>query len=484
MRDKTGEGKHHNKGLRFCIQMTNRYHRSSVIVLVLSVAVGIVLKHSLEATRRVEQAAGASIKGSTDDWPPRFSFRVGSEVCAHGCPEAHEETPFIPRFLKRLGWHQVNESDDPDLMYVRRFNTLSDDQHRRVCELGTMMYNHIPGDEHLCHKDLIVQHMHDHGAIGNGHDQVLVPATYLMSNMTDVARLCHRIEDGGHESDEIYFVKVPRGVHNSFGVRALNTSETYQTFCHGPMSEGLKRFIVQEGVRPLLLQGKKFDIRVNTYVLSSRPLVIVGIQNRTCVRVSSTRHDDQTVPLQYREVTNMIVQNYLSRLLAEKGLASAGESTCWTMEDIGDALDAKTSVKDRLRGMSGRRWVDEVLWPRIWEATNAIFVRSALPHMESECLGSFSGNSFDFMLDEHLNVWFLEVSSSGHQPGLYDWIGAAETYLRHPSARLDIFPFQEERRRLMASKGPEQWQEAYKQWDILAKLHIDESIGTIIADQR
>jgi hypothetical protein len=61
---------------------------------------------------------------------------------------------------------------DIDFLYVRRFFPLSPPQYHAICETGRMFHNHVPHDQHLSHKDLVVKHLQDQRLIGAGPGQV------------------------------------------------------------------------------------------------------------------------------------------------------------------------------------------------------------------------------------------------------------------------------------------------------------------------
>lgn len=420
--------------------------------------------------------------------------------------------------------------DDIDYLYVRRFFPLSESQLDSICVKGRMFHNHIPGDEHLTHKDLIVKHLIEGGFVSLGQDggaasdqqEFIVPKTWAVTDETERKKFCSDMESPTKKNDQAYMKKEARGIHNAHGVQYYDNSYLLeQEYCSSGNSpedktddnaeeeeessredteEGNEQrrqirsssddkvTIVQEYIQPALVQGRKFDIRYHAYILSASPLVVADILHNSVVRVSAVQYNDASADDKYKHITN----NHLNQQAVNRGAADGtlDSGLMWSLERLATTLASQPEYEDVFEGVTAAEWMESSLIPQIHSAIKAV-LKAAAPHMTMNCIGSFGYLGFDIMLSHpDLKVVFIESSVSSNvwwahgKQFMYsadDKAGqAVATALLPLGTRL--FEFHEQRRRLIKDKDVSGWKREFARWDIQAKLDMPQV--SLIIDER
>ncbi|NXU47005.1 TTL10 polyglycylase, partial [Turnix velox] len=159
-----------------------------------------------------------------------------------------------------------------------------------------------------------------------------------------------------------------------------------------------KARIVQRYIQqPLLLEGRKFDVRSYLLVASTLPFLLCfaqGYVRLTCApyHVAS---DDLTVHL-----TNQSVQKRSS--LYEK----MKEETVWPMEHFNSYVNEKFRKTNHLP----KNWVFTVFTRRMQQILLQCFL--AARHKLQRRLGYFDLFGCDFLIDENFKVWLLEMNAN------------------------------------------------------------------------
>jgi hypothetical protein len=149
---------------------------------------------------------------------------------------------------------------------------------------------------------------------------------------------------------------------------------------------------------PLLLNGRKFDIRVYLLVGSSRPYNVFFHSGylRLAVNVYDNGSDDLTTHL-----TNQYVQK------KHPNYSGSKNDTVWSMEQFQKYLDDEGFTEKF--GLKAD-WVFTDLHERMKILAYTVF-RSAQTSLVPK-VGLFDLYGLDFMIDESLNVWLLEVNTN------------------------------------------------------------------------
>ncbi|NWX88703.1 TTL10 polyglycylase, partial [Nothoprocta ornata] len=163
--------------------------------------------------------------------------------------------------------------------------------------------------------------------------------------------------------------------------------------CKVPQARIVQRYIHQ----PLLLEGKKFDVRSYLLIACTAPYVLLFAQGY--VRLTCTRYDAASDDLT-AHLTNQYVQkkNPLYNQLKEE--------TIWRMERF------NSYVNEKFRKANGlpKDWVFTVFTKRMQQIMVQCFLAAKLK-LERK-LGYFDLIGCDFLIDENFKIWLLEMNAN------------------------------------------------------------------------
>lgn len=152
-------------------------------------------------------------------------------------------------------------------------------------------------------------------------------------------------------------------------------------------------WVVQKYIEnPLIVCGKKFDIRQWVLISCGDPLTI-WIYKRCYLRFSIEDYDDENIANPYIHLTN----NSISKKSLKFDQAAI-EGCMWSIDQFREFL-----VKEKGQDL----WMSKV-----YPALKKIVKHSLLAVGNLGRNNSFEIFGYDFMIDENLNPWLLEINSS------------------------------------------------------------------------
>ncbi|NWX51060.1 TTL10 polyglycylase, partial [Steatornis caripensis] len=156
--------------------------------------------------------------------------------------------------------------------------------------------------------------------------------------------------------------------------------------------------IVQRYIhRPLLLEGRKFDVRSYLLIACTAPYVLFfahGYVRLTCLNYDAAS-DDLTVHL-----TNQYMQKKNSLYSQVK------DETVWRMERFNSYVNEKFGETNGLP----KDWVFTVFTKRMQQIMLQCFL--AAKHKLNRKLGYFDLIGCDFLIDENFKIWLLEMNAN------------------------------------------------------------------------
>ena len=163
-----------------------------------------------------------------------------------------------------------------------------------------------------------------------------------------------------------------------------------------PKEEGKKppkRIIQRYIANPMLLKGRKFDIRSYMLIASAKPMIGLYGGAGYC-RLTIDDYADADVSNKGAHLTNQAVQKKHPRY------QEMVEDTTWSMAQMNDYLNDNN--------MAPKDWALDVLPGKIKAIMTQIMrsIEGKLDHRR----GIFDFLGQDFLVDEDLNVWFIETN--------------------------------------------------------------------------
>lgn len=148
-------------------------------------------------------------------------------------------------------------------------------------------------------------------------------------------------------------------------------------------------------IKPFLISGYKFDLRLYVIVTSFHPFQLY-IYHEGIVRFSTERFDMSKLNNRFSHLTNTSINKSGPQYSAEK--ESIGIGCKWTLSQLRVYLQ-KLNIDDRM------------LWHRITTIIILTLLSQVqdVPDDTSNCFEMFG---FDILVDENLKPWLLEVNSS------------------------------------------------------------------------
>jgi len=284
----------------------------------------------------------------------------------------------------------------------------------------TQMSNHIPGNHVINRKDYVA-------ATARKYEEELSQKpgcvwknkyflkTYLLSQKEDCEIFFNILNTENYKQLKeaqriVYIRKIVTGAHRGEGVQPVNQEEEdrlLQDYANGALCGQIdKEEIVQEFIqKPLLLEGRKFDFRMYMLIASSNPLMVFYHDGYLRVSLESydVNSDDKNVLMTNlalnKEIYKDVRQGNLYKDMDEQELLHAQQ---WTFNRLQAYL-----LENRV--INNTNWLDNYLRPELKKAMVHLLKMSKDAFLENSSVYEFMG--VDFMLDEDLNLWFLEANS-------------------------------------------------------------------------
>lgn len=301
----------------------------------------------------------------------------------------------VENALVKRGWEW---SEDEDVFHLKWTELKSQIDYENFQE-GKQMVNHIYSSNCITTKAGLVNSLRSYfGCSGlqqmSTEFRQFFPETYRLGDFREQEKLLNIIGEeelwickptNSNQGKGIFLIKGKQDLLNYIERRRKNQSRSTRI---------VQRYISQ----PLLLHGRKFDIRVYLLVASSRPYNVFF--HTGYLRLAVNTYDDLSDDLT-THLTNQYVQK------RHKNYSKLKEDTVWSMEQFQNYLNEEgLTEKHSLKS----DWVLTDLHDRMKTLAYTIF-RSAQTSLVPK-IGVFDLYGLDFMLDESLNVWLLEVNTN------------------------------------------------------------------------
>lgn len=282
-------------------------------------------------------------------------------------------------------------------------------------------YNHIPGHGGLNRKDMVAESIVRYAEKYKDRQRCFsfdrfFPKTWILYDQNQCYDFFNQFNGEEYnrlrkERRIVYIRKKGFGAHRAEGVQPVNEEEEAEIrrlFENGTLCGKQKiNYIIQHFVHnPLLLDGHKFDFRIYMLVASTNPLML--FYHDGFLRMSLHKYDvnsnDKSVLLTNTELSKSIWDQ-----VAKGGLFNGMNETelrdfqMWTFAKLHDHLLKTGKTNDP-------NWLDNNLRLQFKKAMVHLLRMSQHTFLKRSSIYELFGA--DFILDNNLNLWFLECNTS------------------------------------------------------------------------
>ncbi|KRX04189.1 hypothetical protein PPERSA_11313 [Pseudocohnilembus persalinus] len=263
--------------------------------------------------------------------------------------------------------------------------------------------NHFRNYYELCRKDLLIKNIKKYkkqlekeGKIEEAQQQLtFVPLTYLLPSEYSI--FFEEFKKHNAQSDsKLCWIMKPIGKAQGKGIFIFkNIKEIAQwknTYRYNPDNPTADPYVVQKYINdPLLLGGKKFDLRIYVLCVSYSPLTCY-LYRTGFARFTHHRYDADDITNQYVHLTNVAIQK--------------------TSENYDDKAGGKWFLQS-LKLFLIAQYGPEKISQCFYEIQQAII--KSLLSVQKQMMNDkrcFELYGFDILIDANLKPWILEVNGS------------------------------------------------------------------------
>ncbi|KAM6981911.1 protein polyglycylase TTLL10 [Tautogolabrus adspersus] len=321
----------------------------------------------------------------------------------------------VSSYCESRGWKRIYNKHREDFK-LKWCETKSPANYSNFREGEQLMYQ-IPNNKVLTTKIGLLSSLREYERVSSkvNHGRTsrrlkieeFIPTTFRMDVREEREAFFAQQEGVSNNRNQMWICK-PTGMNQGRGIFLLKSPEDVSTFRlkleQGEGRQASRRTqhrqpqarIVQHYIqKPLLLKGKKFDVRSFLLIACTSPYMVFF--RHGYVRLTCELYDPSSNNLS-AHLTNQYMQK------KNPLYSQLKEDTVWSMESF------NTYVNDRFQVAKGlpRDWVLDVFAKRMQQIMMQCFfaVKSKLDRR----LGYFDLIGCDFMVDEEFKVWLLEMN--------------------------------------------------------------------------
>ncbi|XP_028393801.1 uncharacterized protein LOC114518086 [Dendronephthya gigantea] len=315
----------------------------------------------------------------------------------------HNGAKMVEATLSSLGWNRIYDKHDQTfyLKWVECKRNLDFLSFRE----GEQLVNHIPNGNVLTTKIGLLTSLQEFERVNSKIQSPsrraiqmkdFVPETFKLQNQTEINNFIQHIYQDG----EIWICK-PTGMNQGKGIFLIrNRDELLEKL--GPLvnNQGRQRCFPSPGrvvqryiLNPFLLNGYKADIRTYMLIAGTSPYMVFYYPGY--VRLSLVPYS-----LNQEEVHAHLTNQYIQK--KHPLYEQVKEETVWSLEQLQEYVSKSSN------NALPSDWMATSFTKRMQEIMLHCF-QSVRYKLERK-LGYFDLLGFDFMLDEDLKVWLIEIN--------------------------------------------------------------------------
>ncbi|XP_045161705.2 probable beta-tubulin polyglutamylase isoform X2 [Mercenaria mercenaria] len=309
--------------------------------------------------------------------------------------------------LTSLGWRRITDKHNErfKLKWVQCKTTINYDAFKE----GDQLVNHIPNSQLLTNKLGLLNSLRQYertslstkGRLPRLKLSDFHPETYKLDDKTERESFLQVFKD-----NEVWICK-PTGLNQGKGIflirtreeidKVLEEQEQKKQQTQNPGRPVMNRIVQRYIPNPLLLEGRKFDIRAYMLVASTVPFLILFHQGyvRLCCHKYEADNSDLGIHL-----TNQFVQK------KDPNYEKLKESTAWSMVKFNEYINQ--NVRPDCPVEIEEDWVFNTFTKQMKKIMIHCF--NSVKHKLQSRIGFFDLFGLDFMIDTNMKTWLIEVN--------------------------------------------------------------------------
>ncbi|XP_041378081.1 uncharacterized protein LOC121390355 [Gigantopelta aegis] len=306
--------------------------------------------------------------------------------------------------LLALGWKRT--SDKYDEKFRLKWVECKSKINYAAFKEGDQLVNHISNCQLITNKLGLLNSLQEYervtlstkGRLPRLKMAEFVPETYRLDSTTDREAFLQVYQD-----DETWICK-PTGMNQGKGIYLLRTRDEIEKLLSEreakkeqcKPSRPLMSRIVQRYIHnPLLLDERKFDIRAYMLIANTTPYLV--LYHKGYVRLSCFKYNREDTDLT-THLTNQYIQKRAPQYSEVK------EDTAWSMDKFNKYINERVASDKTVE----KDWVYNSLTKQMQRIMLHCF--NSVKHKLHCKVGYFDLYGLDFMIDQSMKVWLIEVN--------------------------------------------------------------------------
>ena len=308
----------------------------------------------------------------------------------------------VEEYLTEMGWQK---SDDPrSENYKLKWVECKSRVDYNKFKSGEQLVNRIPNNSVLTNKLGLLSSLQAYERICWGmingpkmRMEEFLPETYKLDDLKERQEFYEAYKPGEMWICKPSCLNQGKGIFLVRDLKELNKYLIEREEKQKAHKRTIGRIVQRYIHNPLLLEGRKFDIRVFMLIASTTPFIV--LYHRGYVRLSLLKYDKDSTNL-VAHLTNQYVQK------KDPGYQELGQGSTWTMDQFNEYINEHVATQKGIE----KDWVFRTLPFRIKQIIKHCF--NAVKHKLQTNAGFFDLYGLDFMVDENMKVWLIEVNSN------------------------------------------------------------------------
>ena len=323
----------------------------------------------------------------------------------------HEKGVLVSNFERR-GWSRSEDEGEWNFYWASPHSIkqiFNPENNMRLAD--QQLVNHFPNHYELTRKDLMVKNLKRYrkelervhaeraaelGITAPELDFECMPTTFILP--TDFSLFAEEFRKNEHQK-QMWIMK-PTSKSKGIGIFIITRLSQIRKWDNSRLQQGQtpkENYVISRYIAdPLLIGGKKFDLRIYVLVLGYRPLKVYTYRKgfaRFCAINYTNAHDE--IDNELVHLTNVAIQKNSE----EYARSAMGHGYKWSIKHL----------RSYIEGTRGTEAAEKLMEDIGWLIVHSLKACQNVMIHDRHC---FECYGYDIMIDQQLKPWLLEVNAS------------------------------------------------------------------------